>query len=361
LKTAENGHAHVRFVDGALVSLRPSSILQIDAYHFDADKPADSTVKFTLASGSVRAISGKAAEAAKERFRLNTPFVAIGVRGTDFVTRVNANRVAAVVNQGSIVFAPIDSFCRADDLGPCGGDRARLLSADMRVLVEFSTNDVVPRLRSLDTGVTDDLLLPVAPDEASERINRSRNELDARSATADRIESRIQPASAEPLLWGRWTNMVLYGDVDVAHYLDAVKEHKGAIGTTNFSLFRYEPTPLRFDTNAGKHGFRLEKSSANFVPVNSKAYLPASVVRGTLTVDFGTSTFNTFLHLLSSTGQRGNLLGIGSVDERGVFYMDAPGAVVRGAVGSNADTAGLTFERTVEGVGKFHGVTLWGK
>jgi hypothetical protein len=58
---------------------------------------------------------------------------------------------------------------------------------------------------------------------------------------------------------------------------------------------------------------------------------------------------------------RGNLLGIGSVDERGIFLMDAADARVRGAVGRNADSAGLTFERTVQDAGKFHGVTIWGK
>lgn len=361
LKTAEGGHLHVRFVDGALVSLRPASHLRIEVYEFNAAKPADSAVKFSLVAGSVRAISGKAAEAAKERFRLNTPFVAIGVRGTDFVTRVDANRVAAVVNQGAIVFAPIDSACSADTLGPCGGERAKLITSDMRALVEFARNQPAPIVRPLGAVAPKELIVPVAPEETSSTLKRSRNELDAQSTSANQIESKVVPASATPLLWGRWTNMALYGNAEVVHYLDAIKEHKATIGTENFSLFRYESSPLRFDTNAGVHSFRLDKSSANFIPANSQVALPASVVRGTLSVDFGARTFGSYLDLLASTGQRSNLLGIGSLDERGVFYMDAPDARVRGAVGRNADTAGLAFERSVEGVGKFHGVTLWGK
>lgn len=43
-----------------------------------------SLVRFRLDRGVARAISGAAAEGARERFRLNTPLVAIGVRGTDF-------------------------------------------------------------------------------------------------------------------------------------------------------------------------------------------------------------------------------------------------------------------------------------
>lgn len=361
LKTSESGHLHVRFVDGALASLRPASHLKIEAYEFSADKPEESTVKFSLVAGSLRAISGKAAEAAKERFRLNTPFVAIGVRGTDFVTRVDSNRVAALVNQGSIVFTPFDSSCSADGLGPCGGARAKLVTSDMRALVEFARNQQAPILRSLDAITPKELILPVAPEEASGTLKRSQNELDAQSTAVNQIESRIVPASATPLVWGRWTNMALFGNAEVLHYLDAIKEHSATIGTENFSLFRYESSPLRFDTGAGVHTFRLEKSSANFVPVNSQVALPASVLRGTLSVDFGSGTFGSYLDLQSGTGQRSNLLGIGSINERGIFQMDAPDARVRGAVGRNADTAGLTFERSVEGAGKFHGVTVWGK
>lgn len=360
LKTTDSGHIHVRFVDGALVSIRPASQLQVDAYQFNADKPADSTVKFTLVSGSVRAISGKAAESAKERFRLNTPFVAIGVRGTDFVTRVEANRVAAVVNQGAIVFAPLDAVCRADALGPCGGDRAKLITADMRALVEFANNQLAPIVRPLD-AVNSKELAPVAPEETSNTLKRSRNELDAQSKSVSRYETQLVPAAATPLVWGRWTNMAVYGNVEVQHYLDALKDRKATIGTENFSLFRYEPTPLTFDTNAGAHNFVLEKSSANFVPLNSQVAIPASVLRGTLTVDFGARTFGSYLDLLSSNGQRGSLLGIGRVDERGIFYMDAPDARVRGAVGKNAESAGLIFERSVQNAGTFNGVTLWGK
>lgn len=361
LKTAEGGHLHIRFVDGALVSLRPASHLQVEAYQFNSDRPADSTVKFTLVAGSVRAISGKAAESAKERFRLNTPFVAIGVRGTDFVTRVDSNRVAAVVNQGAIVFAPLDSLCRADALGPCAGDRAKLITADMRALVEFANNQLAPIVRPLDAAGSKELIVPVAPEETSNTLKRSRNELDAQSKSVDQIETKVVPAASVPLVWGRWTNMAVYGNVEVQHYLDAIKDRKATIGTENFSLFRYESSPLRFDTNAGVHNFRLEQSAANFVPANSQVALPASVLRGTLTVDFGARTFGSYLDLLSSTGVRSNLLSIGSVDERGVFLMDAADARVRGAVGRNADSAGLTFERTVQDAGKFHGVTLWGK
>ena len=138
VETSDGGHVHIRFIDGALVSVRPTSRLVIEDYQYNPALPALSTVRFRLDQGVTRAISGEAAHAAKDRFRLNTPLVAIGVRGTDFVVRTQAGQTLAAVNQGSIVMAPFGEGCVASALGPCTSAASRYLSADMgRVFAEF--------------------------------------------------------------------------------------------------------------------------------------------------------------------------------------------------------------------------------
>src|SRR5688572_158532 len=62
IATGTNGHVHVRFIDQALVSVRPSSELEIQRYDYNAEAPQDSVVKFKLVEGTTRSISGKAAE-----------------------------------------------------------------------------------------------------------------------------------------------------------------------------------------------------------------------------------------------------------------------------------------------------------
>ena len=108
--TQSNGHVHVRFVDDALVSVRPNSQLLIDRYDYNARFPERSAVKFELQEGVARAISGEAAKAARDRFRLNTPIAAIGVRGTDFVISADRGTTRALVNEGSIVMAPLSDY-----------------------------------------------------------------------------------------------------------------------------------------------------------------------------------------------------------------------------------------------------------
>lgn len=138
IETTINGHVHVQFVDGALVSVRPTSELLIEEYRYDPAAAEKSQVKFKLSRGTARAISGAAAEGARDHFRLNTPLVAIGIRGTDFVVHSTDSLTTAAVSYGAIIMAPFGDGCKAQGSGPCTTPAARLLSADMSgMLAEY--------------------------------------------------------------------------------------------------------------------------------------------------------------------------------------------------------------------------------
>ena len=143
--TESNGHVHIQFIDEALVSVRPNSELEILAYVFNAEAPEKSSVKFNLLEGTARAVSGNAAEAARQRFRLNTPIAAIGVRGTDFVVATTATLMTVLVNEGAVVVAPFSDECVAQGFGPCSTNAVEL-SADSLQLIEFDSNMSLPRL-----------------------------------------------------------------------------------------------------------------------------------------------------------------------------------------------------------------------
>jgi len=169
IETAAGGHVHIRFVDGALISLRPTSRLIVEDYQYDPAKASQSLVRFRLEKGVTRAISGAAAEGARERFRLNTPLVAIGVRGTDFVVSTSPGRTVAAVNQGAIVMAPFGEGCSAQALGPCGSPAAKLLSADMsNTLVEFKNTLAQVEFKLFNGGKSPETLLASAQSPAKD-------------------------------------------------------------------------------------------------------------------------------------------------------------------------------------------------
>jgi len=118
IETQAGGHVHLRFVDGGRISVRPVSRLVIESYAYSKDQPQLSGIKFRLDEGVIRSITGQWGEAAKERFRLNTPVAAIGVKGTDFVVRSEQTGTAATVFSGAIVLSSLTEKCMGS-LGPC--------------------------------------------------------------------------------------------------------------------------------------------------------------------------------------------------------------------------------------------------
>jgi hypothetical protein len=63
IRTTDNGHVHVRFIDGARVSVRPNSVFRIHEFKYSPADPAASVVRLSLDSGEARSISGAAAHA----------------------------------------------------------------------------------------------------------------------------------------------------------------------------------------------------------------------------------------------------------------------------------------------------------
>ena len=144
IETQAGGHVHIRFVDGARVSVRPASRLQIESYSYSTQQSHGSAIKFRLDEGVIRSITGAWGEAARERFRLNTPMAAVGIKGTDFVVRSDANSTAASVYAGAIILAPL-SDCGAA-VGSCQNGSEKLLSADMKgIMLELTRQQGSPQ------------------------------------------------------------------------------------------------------------------------------------------------------------------------------------------------------------------------
>ena len=144
IETSGNGHLHIRFVDGAAVAVRPMTRLRIDDYTYAPDNPSQNRIRFFLQEGALRSITGKAGEAAKERFRINTPVAAIGIRGTDFNVQTTGELTRASLFQGAIVLSPLGGQCSASALGPCVGTTALELDEQRRGLYAIQAGAMDP-------------------------------------------------------------------------------------------------------------------------------------------------------------------------------------------------------------------------
>ena len=386
IETGAGGHVHLRFVDGARLSVRPLSRLQIENYSRSDEQSALTAIKFRLDEGVVRSITGAWGEAARDRFRLNTPVAAIGVKGTDFVVKSDANNTLASVYTGAITLTPLSPACSAS-LGPCLNGSERLLSEDMKG--QMLSLDRLQASPQLVPAI--DLLAqraqPVVVAELAPRPERSIKAEPARSETtvekAVFSESRaveavaVQVAAATPvvvtpapvvsqLVWSRLVAVAADGDTISRSFAQASQGGRvGTVGNFAYTLMRDAP---------GSAGAVLVSadSSANFRLAGSAAQLIWSdrgtdvsdavrVEKASLSVDFARATYATSLSLASARIGSDSLVSSGVVSSAGLLQQQSGNALVAGAMSLDGKEAGYFFEKSLGATGQLRGITLWGR
>ena len=359
IRTSDNGHVHIKFIDGARVSVRPNSVFRIHEFKYNPSEPAASVVRLSLDSGEARSISGAAAQAAKERFRLNTPLVAIGVKGTDFVTQVSKDVIRVTVNQGAIVMAPFDSGCKVESLGVCNTTRAKELTAEMlgqALVYRMGSTDPSfqnvgkpgqvdsSKLLQLDRQVRDGAEKPLASD------TEAKNPLNA--------------VVANRLIWGRWARDPIANDNLTVPFLEAMRGNEVTVGDGYYFLFR-EPSNVNvLPTLTTKTDFGLKSASAYFRNAANEV-VPASVQSGTLGIDFGSRTYATQLSMSAEGTGLQTFSQTGTVNpSTGIFLGKSPdpanASSLAGTISLDARQAGYLFKNQISR-GAFVGATLWGR
>ena len=360
IRTTDNGHVHIRFIDGARVSVRPNSVFRIHEFKYSPADPAASVVRLSLDAGEARSISGAAAQAAKERFRLNTPLVAIGVKGTDFVAQVSKDIIRVTVNQGAIVMAPFDNACKADTLGVCKTARAKELTAEMlgqALVYRLGTTD--PSFQNVSKpGQADNTKLL--------QLDRQlRDAADKPLASDTEVKNPLNALGSNSLIWGRWARDPIANDKLTVPFLEAMRGNEVTVGDGYYFLFR-EPSNINvLPTLTSKTEFGLKSSSAYYRNAANEV-VPATVSAGSLSIDFGAKTFATQLGLSAEGTGLQSFSQAGSINSATGIFLGrtgpevAPVSSLAGAISLDARQAGYLFKSQV-GRGAFVGATLWGR
>jgi hypothetical protein len=385
VETAANGHVHMRFIDNAAVSVRPESVLHVQAYQYDAQNPKSNEVRLRVDKGVSRSISGAATDLDKTRFRLNTPIAAIGVRGTDFIVQTDPTGVRATVSDGTIVVSALGGNCQAAGLGPCTGNDVRELSAEMgRLMAEVRPGDRATRIvpaadLSLASAPTpaDGAAAPrpvtltaaralglsaAEPTPAEVQRGNDRSAADLLTLAANKLPDLNRASSLSgQLVWGRWGIAAPEQDkLSVPFSLARLGRHV-TVADDQMGLFRDDQsiagTPFS-DTLGGKVEFRLTRASATY-QAGSRVE-SAAISASNLTVDFTRRTFATALDMASASGVKGELRMAGELRADGIFAVRDIDQRIAGAVTYDTKEAGYLFERNA-GDGLFRGRTLWGR
>ena len=378
--TESNGHVHIRFVDDALVSVRPDSRLEVARYRYNPEYPQQSAIRLNLEEGVTRSISGQGASAARERFRLNTPIAAIGVRGTDFVVSASAGSVRAQVNEGAIVMAPFSSECSADAFGPCLANAVELTDSALYI-AEMDGGGAAPRLMTAQLDSDSDQILRSEPEAANVATDETADEktstlslvlenVTSRHVTAAAQDAINRPAPITPeiawapsearereMTWGR------FGDgagslerISVASTV-ARPDRETTVGGNGYALYRDQPGRAPDVRNMGAVSFDLANAQAFYQP--DHRVFAMTVEGGALDIDFNSGQFATRLDLEHSLTGSVMFTASGDVNSNGHFFSRS-NERVDGTISVSGSEAGYFFEKQLES-GSISGLTLWDK
>lgn len=88
LVTGSDGTVGVTFLDNTMISAGPSTVLEIERYRFNSTTH-EGQFDASLKKGSLAVVSGKMVKQTPGSMRLRTPSSVMGVRGTEFLVRVD--------------------------------------------------------------------------------------------------------------------------------------------------------------------------------------------------------------------------------------------------------------------------------
>ena len=88
VRTGADGSVCITMNDNALLALGPNSVLALDSFAFDTTT-YQGKFDATLSKGSLAVVSGKIAKQSPDAMKVRTPASVLGVRGTEFVVKVD--------------------------------------------------------------------------------------------------------------------------------------------------------------------------------------------------------------------------------------------------------------------------------
>lgn len=375
LRTQEGSYLYVKTKDKGFLILRPNTEARIRAFSVDERTPANTRIRYELEQGVARVVSGEAAKAARQNFRMNTPVAAIGIRGTDFTVYTDDTVSRVSVLAGGVVVAPFSASCSPEGTGPCEGRSSlELYAGRADALIQVSRGDAAPRLIESGAGAPD-TIAPPGKDEPAKAETGKTGELDTREpidlGPTKNLESATRAADPggpenpqlEPrpdIVWGRWQPVL---DLPPEVVLAELQQSGYALTALNGYYAILKDRDAAWRPAQGSIGFVLQSAQAVVRQQGVPTLTPAAVENGRLQVNFGNSTFATNLDV-SSGAERYSLHSTGTVLENGVLegagqFSRGANMNVRGVLGSTNEEAAYIFSSGVAPGKTVSGITHW--
>lgn len=351
LRTAANGHIHLRMNDNGFIAVRPASSLQVRQYRYDPGAAEQNRVLLHLENGTARTISGKAGESNRERYRFTTPVAAIGLRGTDYVVQARDELTRVSVLKGAITLNPLGPGCSADLQSPCVTPHMRELSArGPHTYLEIRMRGNTPQILLHENGKAGSGP-GTQPHPEEPQAKTEKEVLQALEGKAEILLPAV-PEPAPRIVWGRWQHVatptptlvsLMHPGLEVAYG----NELFGLLRPTESVVLPQGGIAMRYNT--GEAWLDTGQGPLVAVPLSG----------GSLKLDFDRRQFQTSL-LARTPGEPLRLHAQGTITFQGFLLGDPrrSNMNVAGALTTHAQEAGYLFD-SKQAQGTLLGATHW--
>ena len=406
IRTGPDAVVMLVFVDEGRISVRPESELWIKQYDVDP-KGVNTRIELELVKGTMRQISGNASRMQPERYRLNTPVAAIGVRGTDFLAKIGAGGVETLVQEGKIfVQAKHIEGCAQIDcsglLGPAqlAGTYLRVSAAGEIEQRAYRASDVeqsfalnlvqgadrrrsqlpavdIARLKGIASElpagaqfISDSIFMVVqnpaldrsvmpGPGSESETPSPPTNPGLPPSTSPGGVDLATDSAThlQRQLVWGRFSQANELPNQWVVNYDQASSGRHVTVGELGqYALWREGlPGPL----DASLQGLvRFNLTGAQAMLEQGANVSLAAINAATLDINFDRSSFTAGVDLSHQATGAQTLRVSGIVNNEGIFVGVNDKERVAGALSRDGSEAGYLFSKDTA-AGRLRGITLW--
>lgn len=402
--TGKSGMVMLIFSDEGRLAIRPESELVIRKYQNDPSGQA-TQLQLELMRGTVRQISGQAAQRQPDRYRLNTPIAAIGVRGTDFLAKASPGAVQTYVHEGAITVQPMQmgQSVGSQMLSLAGQSHYLLARAESAVELRQALAEDPERTFGIRLGKSTVTAAqqpgasgtPARGDAAADRPLLSQattaslggwlsaaqsTDLESMRPTTDATTPPVTTVPAQPpvqppvvdagppplpevialprqLVWGRFSDASQLPLSLPEPYAQAKQGRQVTVGELGrYALWREGSTtlaPLR-----GMVDFAMAAGEGYFSAGGKTTALRLS--QPLLQVDFDRMQFSTQLSIAAANVPAAQLNVSGKIDTQGIFLGKTADQRVAGALNAQGTEAGYLFELNAP-AGVYNGVTLWNK
>lgn len=348
IETPEGATVHLAFRDEARIALKPGSRLTLTRYRTE---PGAERLELDLPQGALRQITGEAAHRDPAAYRLRTPIVAIGVRGTDFAVHTDAERTETLLNRGAILLAP-RAACA--ELTGCG---ALIEVTPDRPAWRIERNGAVQPLPPAERQQ----LAPLLGARTNPAPSAATDEREAKTLSALSALSTAAPSNTPPqrLAWGRWFSSTGSEALPLYHELLAAGLAPAA-GSTRYVLLREDPAGDGKLSPAarGRIDFRLQDDLTSYVRADGIA-LPATLSQAHLRIDFDARTFDTAATLSHPAAGSYRLGAAGALSDSGLFGASTASSRILGATALDGQSAGVLYEKTLPAGARLESLTRW--